>query len=136
MSRRIEHFGQGLVALLIIAFMLAAYARGDISTSNNVGQITASTQSQPIISATTTNVKATAGVLRRVIIGTGVASATIKLFNVAGASCTGTPGSGAMGTITLPSTVGNPFFIDYYTNFSAGICVVTSGATNVTVVFD
>jgi hypothetical protein len=92
--------------------------------------------SSVITTATTTTVKSTAGTLRRVIVGTGVAAATVKLFNVAGASCTSTPGSGALGVLTIPATVSNPFFIDYMQTFSAGICVVTSGATNVTVIFD
>jgi hypothetical protein len=89
-----------------------------------------------ITTATTTSVKGSAGVLRRVIIGTGVASATVKLFNVASGSCSGTPGSGAAGVITLPSSLGNPFSLELNQAFSAGICVVTSGATNLTVIFD
>jgi hypothetical protein len=89
-----------------------------------------------ILTATTTTVKATAGVLRRIVVGTGVASATIKLFNVAGASCSGTPGSGAAGVIPLPTTLGNPFSVEFNQSFSAGICVVTSGATNITAIFD
>jgi hypothetical protein len=89
-----------------------------------------------ITTATTTAVKATAGILRRIVVGTGVASATVKLFNVASASCTGTPGSGATGVITLPSTLTNPFTLEFNQTYSAGICVVTSGATNVIVIFD
>ena len=89
-----------------------------------------------ITTATTTTVKGTAGVLRRVLLGTGVASATVKLFNVASGSCSGTPGSGAAGVITLPSTLGNPVSLELNQAFSAGICVVTSGATNLIVIFD
>ena len=89
-----------------------------------------------ITTAATTAVNATSGILRRVVVGTGVASATIKLFNVASASCTGTPGSGAMGVITLPSTLTNPFSLELNQTYSAGICVVTSGATNLIVIFD
>jgi len=89
-----------------------------------------------ITAAATTTVKATTGILRRIIVGTGVASATVKLFNIAGASCSGTPGSGASGVITLPSTLTNPFSLEFNQVFSAGICVVTSGATNVMVIFD
>ena len=68
--------------------------------------------------------------------GNGVASATVKLFNVASASCTGTPGSGAAGVITLPSTLTNPFSLELNQTYSAGICVVTSGATNVIIIVD
>ena len=89
-----------------------------------------------ITTAATTAEKGTAGTLRRVIVGTGVASATVKLFNVASASCSGTPGSGAMGVITLPSTLTNPFSLELNQTYSAGICVVTSGATNLIVIFD
>jgi hypothetical protein len=89
-----------------------------------------------ITTAATTAVKGTAGVLRRVVVGTGVASATIKLFNVASGSCTGTPGSGASGVFTLPSTLTNPVSLELNQTFSNGICVVTSGAMNVIVIFD
>jgi hypothetical protein len=89
-----------------------------------------------ITTAATTAVKGSAGVLRRLLIGTGVASATVKLFNVASGSCSGTPGSGAAGVITLPSALSNPFSLELNQTFSAGICVVTSGATNLTVIFD
>jgi hypothetical protein len=89
-----------------------------------------------ITTATTTSVKGSTGVLRRVMIGTAVASATVKLFNVASGSCSGTPGSGAAGVITLPSTLANPFSLELNQTFSAGICVVTSGATNLIVIFD
>jgi hypothetical protein len=89
-----------------------------------------------ITTATTTAVKGTAGVLRRVVIGTGVTSATVKLFNVAAGSCSGTPGSGAAGVITVPSTPGNPVSLEINQAFSAGICVVTSAATNLIVIFD
>jgi len=89
-----------------------------------------------ITTATTTAVKATAGILRRIVVGTGVASATVKLFNVASASCSGTPGSGAAGVIALPSTLANPFTLEFNQTYSTGICVVTSGATNLIVIFD
>lgn len=105
------------------------------SQASDVTQVIGSTGAN-ITAAATTAVKATSGILRRVIVGTGVASATIKLFNVAGASCTGTPGSGASGIVSLPATLGNPFTLEFNQIFNAGICVVTSGATNITIVFD
>jgi len=107
-----------------------------LSTDTSGRPVLAGSSGSNITSATTTTVKATAGILRRIVVGTGVASATIKLFNIAGASCSGTPGSGAMGVVTLPSTLASPFHIEFNQTFSAGICVVTSGATNVTVIFD
>jgi hypothetical protein len=44
--------------------------------------------------------------------------------------------TGAAAVITLPSTLTNPFSLEFNQSFSAGICVVTSGATNIVVIFD
>jgi hypothetical protein len=107
-----------------------------LSTDTSGRPVLAGSSGGNITTATTTAVKGTAGILRRIIFGTAVASATVKLFNVASASCSGTPGSGAAGVITLPSTLANPFTLEFNQAFSAGICVVTSGATNITVIFD
>lgn len=107
-----------------------------LSTDSSGRLVIAGSSASNITAAATTTVKGTAGILRRIVVGTGVASATIKLFNVAAASCSGTPGSGAMGVITLPSTLANPFTLEFNQTFSAGICVVTSGATNINVIFD
>jgi hypothetical protein len=107
-----------------------------LATDTSGRPILAGSSGSNITSATTTTVKATAGILRRIIVGTGVASATVKLYNVASASCSGTPSSGAAGVITLPSTLANPFSLEFNQVFSAGICVVTSGATNIIVIYD
>jgi hypothetical protein len=107
-----------------------------LSTDTSGRPVLAGSSGGNITAAATTTVKATAGILRRIVVGTGVASATVKLFNIAGASCSGTPGSGAAGVVTLPSTLANPFTLEFNQIFSAGICVVTSGATNITVIFD
>ena len=107
-----------------------------ILTDSSGRLVAAGSSAANITTATTTAVKGTAGVLRRVVIGTGVASATVKLFNVAAGSCSGTPGSGASGVITVPSTLGNAVSLEINQTFSAGICVVTSAATNVIVIFD
>jgi len=107
-----------------------------LSTDTSGRLVLAGSSGSNITAAATTSVKGTAGILRRIIVGTGVASATVKLFNVAAASCSGTPGSGGAGVITLPSTLTNPFALEFNQVFSAGICVVTSGATNIVVIFD
>ena len=67
-----------------------------LSTDTSGRLVLAGSSGSNITAAATTTVKGSAGILRRIAVGTGVASATIKLFNVAAASCTGTPGSGAM----------------------------------------
>ncbi|HLM99549.1 MAG TPA: hypothetical protein VK335_09725 [Bryobacteraceae bacterium] len=107
-----------------------------LSTDTSGRPVLAGSSGSNITSAATTTVKGTPGILRRIVVGTGVVSATVKLYNVAAASCSGTPGSGAAGVITLPSTLANPFSLEFNQTFSAGICVVTSGATNITVIFD
>lgn len=79
-----------------------------------------------ITTATSTTVKGSAGTLHKVIVNTGVAAATIKIYNAL--SATGTPF-----TITCSGTA--PFEITYDTWMSTGIFVVTSGATDVTITY-
>jgi hypothetical protein len=82
-----------------------------------------------ITTATTTAVKSGAGSLHALTINTYVASATITIYN-------NTAASGAkIATITLPSTITGdaPVTITYDVAFSAGLTVVTSGATDITV---
>jgi len=108
---------------------------GDLNVPSNAGAQVASS-SKVISTAATTAVKATAGTLRRISVTTQVASATIKLFDLATASCTGTPSTNPQAVITLPATISNPFTLEFQQSFSNGICVLTSGATNLTVIFD
>lgn len=119
------------VVLLILGLFLGA--RADLSPS---GFQPPPSNSAMIIAAATTPVKATAGTLRRITVTTEIASATIKLFDLASASCTGTPSTNPKGVLTLPATVSNPFTVEFQENFANGICVLTSGATNLTVIFD
>jgi hypothetical protein len=111
-------------------------AAHSLATDSTGRLIPAGSSAVNIFAASTTAVKGSAGILRRVMVGTGVAGATVKLFNVASGACSGTPGSGAAGVITLPSTLSNPFTLEINQAFSAGICVVSSSAANVSVVFD
>jgi hypothetical protein len=142
--------------LLILALFLVAHA--DLNSSANSAAViqsgvwtmqpgnTANTtpwlyqfpasNSNVIIAAATTAVKATAGTLRRITVTTEVASATIKLFDLASASCTGTPSTNPKAVITLPATISNPFTIEFQQSFANGICALTSGATNLTVIYD
>lgn len=87
-----------------------------------------------ISSATTTVVKGTAGTLRRIIIGTPIAAATVDVYNIASAGCTGTPASGLISSNLLPVTLTNPPILEFNATMSLGICVVTSGATKLTVI--
>lgn len=82
-----------------------------------------------ITSATTTQVVTGRGVLRRIIFNTPIASSTVKLID-------GISGSTAnIGTITNTSAV-EPYSVEYNVKFSAGLRIVTSGADNITVVYD
>lgn len=91
-----------------------------------------------IVSTSATAVKATAGILHRIIVNTPVASATIGIFNLATASCTGTPATNQVGVITLPSTITGeiPISLEYDAVMSNGICIQDSSATvDITVIF-
>ncbi len=109
---------------------------GSADGGSKVGQleITRAYNATTIETATTTTIKATTGILHRIVVNTGSAGATVKLYNVGGSNCSGTPAGADSGVITLPATLGNPFFLDYDQVFSNGICVVTSAAMNITVV--
>ena len=124
-----------LVGVVIGLMIDLPRVHADLNSSNSIVQLTPSSSTN-IISAATTAVKATAGTLRRIEVTTGVASATIKLFDLASASCTGTPSTNPRGVITLPSAISNPIHLEYQISFANGICVLTSGATNLMVVFD
>ena len=85
-----------------------------------------------ITTDTTTTVKATGGVLNRVIVNTaGTAPASIALYNIASAGCTGTPASGYVATL---STEAANVALEFNHTFTLGICAVTvSGATDANV---
>lgn len=89
-----------------------------------------------ISTATTTTCKSTPGSVMSVVTGTGIALATVKIYDVAGGSCSGTPGSGLVSAVSLPVTLGNPPVLDFNMNMQNGICVVTSGSTDVTVIYN
>jgi hypothetical protein len=83
-----------------------------------------------ISTATTTLVKTGVGTVQSVSVNTLVASATITLYDAL--TATGTP----IGIITLPSviTAAAPFSLPMGVPLLVGLTVVTSGATNITVV--
>lgn len=96
------------------------------------GRSTPSNQYTHITGTTATVVKGTAGVVHTVNINTSAAG-TISLFDLAAASCTGTPATNTVAVITAPTaTNGLPSFV-YDTNFLNGICVKASVAMDITV---
>jgi hypothetical protein len=103
----------------------------------NTGQAlidSSSNASNNITTNTTTTVKATAGVVNAVIINTAGTSSTAAFYNVAGASCTGTPGTGYVFTLTTTAIALDSNINHTFTN---GICVVTAGAAaaNISVLY-
>lgn len=82
-----------------------------------------------INSAATTQVKNSAGILHKIVVNTGVASATISVYD----ATSGT--TNPVAVITCPVTITNPFELAYDLYCSTGIRVITSGATDVTVVY-
>ncbi|HEY7855891.1 MAG TPA: hypothetical protein VIC32_05560 [Terriglobales bacterium] len=87
-----------------------------------------------IVTAATTAVKATAGVLHKIVINTPAAG-TIGLYDVASGSCSGTPGSGKFAFITVTSST-QPVTLRYDVKTANGICVVTSAAMDITAVIE
>lgn len=81
--------------------------------------------------ATATPCKDGSGVLQNIVINGGTAG-TVTLYDIAAASCTGTPGSGKFATIETIGTT-NPVSLAYNNRFLNGLCIVTAQATDVTV---
>lgn len=84
-----------------------------------------SNASSNITTNTTTAVKATAGILNRIIINAAGTTSTVALYNIASAGCTGTPGSGFIGTLATTTAF---LALEYNHTFTLGICAVTAGA--------
>jgi len=80
-----------------------------------------------INTATTTQVKSGPGVLKRIIVTTPVTAETIGLIdNTSGTTVN-------IGTIT--NSGGIPYFLDFDLNFTAGLRIVTSGTSDITVIY-
>lgn len=102
-----------------------------INTDTSGRQIAAPWTYNNITSATTTTAKSGAGVLHAVAINTYIASATITIYD-------NTAGSGTkIGTLTLPSTITGlaPVTVLFDASFATGLTLVTSGATDLTVLY-
>jgi hypothetical protein len=84
-----------------------------------------------IATATTTVVKSGQGRLLRLIVNTAVAGGVITIFN-------NTAGSGpVIATITMPATLlQNHFDFEFNCRFHTGLTIVTTAATNITVIHD
>jgi hypothetical protein len=106
-----------------------------LATDSAGGLVAAGSTGVNISAAGTTVVKGSPGILRRVVVASGIANATVKLFNVGSSACAGTPASGVAGVITLHAQL-DPFSLEVNQTFNAGICVVTSSAMNLIVIFD
>jgi hypothetical protein len=82
-----------------------------------------------IAGAATTQVKSGRGRLRRIVFNKPVSASTVKLID-------GTSGTTAnVATITNTTDV-KPYFLDYNMIFMNGLRIVTSGADDITVVYE
>jgi hypothetical protein len=97
---------------------------------NQPGQARLANQYTHITGTTATVVKATYGVLHTVSINTGGAG-TVSVFDLASASCTGTPSTNTVAVITAVAATLQTFTYD--TNLLNGICVKASAAMDITV---
>jgi hypothetical protein len=79
-----------------------------------------------IKTATTTTVKAGAGVLRRIVINTSVASTVTVYDSLTGSGTT-------IATIAASAPVAD---LEYGLTFDRGLTIVTAGASDLTVVFE
>lgn len=86
-----------------------------------------------IKTATTTTVSAQAGVLMTVTINGGTTGA-VTVYDIAPASCTGTPA--AASAIGVIQAVTVPITLTYNAIILNGVCVLTAAATDLTVVFN
>jgi hypothetical protein len=82
-----------------------------------------------IAGANTYQVKTGRGRLRRIVLNKPVASSTIKVID----NTTGTTANVA--TITNTTDV-KPYFLDFNMIFMSGLRIVTSGADDITVVYE
>ena len=94
-------------------------------TTGSVLVDSTSNASSNIVTNTTTAVKATGGVLNRIIVNAAGTTSTVALYNIASAGCTGTPGSGFVGTLATTTAFSA---LEYNHTFTLGICAVTAGA--------
>jgi len=83
-----------------------------------------------ITSATTTVVKTGPGSLYAVIVNSTVANGTITIYD-------NTAGSGTLiATVTYPATLlASQTVLPYFTQFTTGLTVVTTGVANITVIY-
>ena len=90
-----------------------------------------SNRATTITSATTTLVKSGGGKLARIIINKPLVGAVISIYD-------GLSAVNAIGIVTFPATLlgDGPRTIDYGdVHFQVGLCIVTSAATDLTVVW-
>lgn len=133
-------YGAALVSAQLDGYNGAGFDRlrtssADGSARTGQLEVTHAELAAYINTASTTVVKSSPGILHRLVVNTPVAGATIRLYNLAAAACTGVPASGLAGVITLPSSA-QPFSLTYDQIFSAGICVVNSSVSDLTLTYE
>ena len=108
--------------------IIGAIAAGNAGTGTTAVEETGRLYNN-ITTATTTTVKSAKGYLHALSINTAVASATITIYDNTSAAAP------KIMTITLPSTVGNPFVMVLDIAFQTGLTIVTSAVTDITAIY-
>jgi hypothetical protein len=122
------------VILAIFLALLVGMQIVHYSEPRPVQAQTSGHKSKYVSTATTTAVSDGSGFFNSITINGGTAG-VVTLFDVAAASCTGTPGSGKFATIeTIGAT--SPVTLFYEQRIVNGFCIVTAAATDLTVNFD
>jgi len=120
-------------------FVTVKYTSGGAATSiiadyvyTPPGRSVQATQYTHITGTTATVIKPSAGFLHTLNINLGNAAGTLSVFDLASASCTGTPATNTVAVITTTAAASLPTFT-YDVNMLNGICVKASAAMDVTV---
>jgi len=118
-------------------FVTVKYTSGGAATSVTAdyvfsppGRTVQATQYTHVTGTTATTVKPSAGFLHNLTVNTGGAG-TVSIFDLAAASCTGTPATNTVAVITATATTLQTFTYDV--NMLNGICVKASAAMDFTV---
>ena len=86
------------------------------------------TQATALASASITSITSKSGTLLKIIVGTPIAAATLKVWDLSAANCTGSP-SNPLYTITIPAAAGNPFELTPNVQITNGVCAIASSAS-------
>lgn len=116
--------------ILILATVLVFFTCIAIKAQQAATQLISYPIAVHITGTTATAVKASAGTLHAIIINNGGASAVVTVFDLATASCTGTPSTNVKAIIQGPAAGGLVGVLLYDMQMVNGICVQDTAASS------